>query len=90
MSVVLSVCLSVLSGVPTSCPLPPQLGLLLACDWLLEVRIKLWETHSKDSFVTKENTPGFYQDVESLSQLATLLPSALSRVRREPSLPIYV
>ena len=59
-----------------------QLGLLLACDWLLELRISLWEGDGgKEEGVGREITPGFYQDLDTLAKLVSLLPSALPRVR---------
>ena len=59
-----------------------QLGLLLACDWLLELRIALWEGDGgKEVGVGREITPGFYQDLDTLARLVSLLPSALPRVR---------
>ena len=59
-----------------------QLGLLLACDWLLELRIALWEGDGgKEEGVGREITPGFYQDLDTLAKLVSLLPSALPRVR---------
>ena len=63
--------------------LPPsrlQLGLLLACDWLLGLRTMLWEEHAKEEGVKEENCTGFYQDLDTLSKLVTLLPPAISRV----------
>jgi len=57
-----------------------QLGLLLACDWLLGLRTMLWEEHGKEEGVMEENCTGFYQDLDTLSKLVTLLPPALSRV----------
>ena len=57
-----------------------QLGLLLASDWVLNLRLVLWENRGKDESVSLDICPGFYQDLESLSKLATLLPSASSRV----------
>ena len=58
-----------------------QLGLLLACDWLLELRIALWEGDGgKEEGVGREITPGFYQDLDTLAKLVSLLPSALPRV----------
>ena len=57
-----------------------QLGLLLACDWLLSLRMTLWEKHGKDEAFTRDTCPGFYQDVEALSKLVKLLPTAISRV----------
>ena len=67
---------------PHSClPLSlPQLGLLLACDWLLGLRTMLWEEHAKEEGVKEENCTGFYQDLDTLSKLVTLLPPAISRV----------
>ena len=68
------------------CPSPflplslPQLGLLLACDWLLGLRTMLWEEHAKEEGVKEENCTGFYQDLDTLSKLVTLLPPAISRV----------
>ncbi|CAI8050919.1 Sterol regulatory element-binding protein 2 [Geodia barretti] len=59
-----------------------QLGLLLACDWLLELRIALWEGDGgKEVGVGREITPGFYQDLDTLARLVSLLPSALPRLR---------
>ena len=58
----------------------PQLGLLLACDWLLGLRTMLWEEHAKEEGVKEENCTGFYQDLDTLSKLVTLLPPAISRV----------
>ena len=58
-----------------------QLGLLLACDWLLELRIALWEGDGSTEGVGREITPGFYQDLDALAKLVSLLPSALPRVR---------
>ena len=59
-----------------------QLGLLLACDWLLELRIALWEGDgNKAEGVGREVAPGFYQDLDTLAKLVSLLPSALPRVR---------
>lgn len=58
-----------------------QLGLLLACDWLLSLRMTLWEKYGKEEGFTQETCPGFYQDVETLSKLVKMLPSAISRVR---------
>ena len=63
------------------CVLPSQLGLLLACDWLLDLRVWLWEGHRKEGGVTREISQGFYQDLDTLSQLVLLLPPALPRVR---------
>lgn len=40
----------------------------------------LWEKHGKDEGFTQETCPGFYQDVEALSKLVKLLPTAISRV----------
>ncbi len=60
-----------------------QLGLLLACQWLLDLRVKLWEGHGKDGGVTRESNRGFYQDLDTLSQLVTLVPDATSRVSQE-------
>ena len=57
-----------------------QLGLLLACDWLLEVKIALWEGEGSNEGVGREITPGFYQDLDTLAKLVSLLPSALPRV----------
>ena len=57
-----------------------KLGLLLACDWLLSLRMTLWEKHGKEEGFTQETCPGFYQDLEALSKLVKLLPSAISRV----------
>lgn len=57
-----------------------QLGLLLACDWVLNLRLLLWENRGKDESVSRDICPGFYQDLETLGKLATMLPSASSRV----------
>ena len=68
---------------PVTKPSPPslpQLGLLLACDWLLGLRTMLWEEHAKEEGVKEENCTGFYQDLDTLSKLVTLLPPAISRV----------
>jgi hypothetical protein len=40
----------------------------------------LWEKHGKDEGFTRDTCPGFYQDVEALSKLVKLLPTAISRV----------
>lgn len=40
----------------------------------------LWEKYGKEEGFTQETCPGFYQDVEALSKLVKLLPSAVSRV----------
>ena len=58
-----------------------QLGLLLACDWLMELRIALWEGDGSKEGVGRKITPGFYQDLDTLAKLVSLLPSALPRVR---------
>jgi hypothetical protein len=59
-----------------------QLGLLLACDWLLELRISLWEGDgSRGERLGREITPGFYQDLDTLARLISILPSALPRLR---------
>lgn len=73
------VSVSVLSQIVIS-PSLLQLGLLLACDWLLGLRTMLWEEHGKEEGVMEENCTGFYQDLDTLSKLVTLLPPALSRV----------
>lgn len=57
-----------------------QLGLLQACDWLLSLKVTLWENHGKEDGFSKNICPGFYLDLETLSKLITLLPSARSRV----------
>lgn len=57
-----------------------QLGLLQACDWLLGLKVTLWEDHERDDSVTQDICPGFYKDLETLSKLVLLVPSARSRV----------
>ena len=58
-----------------------QLGLLLACDWVLELRIALWEGDGgREEGVGQDIAPGFYQDLDTLAKLVSLLPSALPRV----------
>lgn len=59
---------------------PTQLGLLLACDWLLSLRVSLWENHGNEVGVASGIRQGFYQDLETLSKLVTLLPAGRSRV----------
>ncbi len=53
-----------------------QLGLLLAIDWLLGVRLSLWERKK-----SQEVRTGYYQDLETLTKLVGVLPASLSRVR---------
>ena len=68
-----------------------QLGLLQACDWLLSLKVSLWENHKgEEEGITQEIRPGFYQDLETLSKLVTLLPSARSRVSRLLLLSVHV
>ncbi len=57
-----------------------QLGLLQACDWLLGLKVILWENHEREDSVIREICPGFYQDLDTLSKLVLLVPSARSRV----------
>ena len=68
--------------IPASLSLPAWLaaGMLLACDWLLGLRTMLWEEHAKEEGVKEENCTSFYQDLDTLSKLVTLLPPAISRV----------
>ena len=63
-----------------SLPFSLQLGLLQACDWLLSLKVNLWENHKNEDGFAEELRPGFYQDLETLSKLVTLLPSARARV----------
>ncbi len=52
-----------------------QLGLLLATDWLLGVRVLLWETRGSQGVRI-----GYYQDLETLAKLVKLLPAGVSQV----------
>ena len=71
------------SGVPVFHNLPPslQLVLLQACDWLLNLKVTVWDNHQQEDGISQELCPGFYQDLETLSKLVSLLPAARSRVR---------
>ncbi len=56
-----------------------QLGLLLATDWLLGVRVLLWETRGSQGVRI-----GYYQDLETLTKLVKLLPAGVSQVHTVP------
>uniref|UniRef100_H2ZI42 Uncharacterized protein n=1 Tax=Ciona savignyi TaxID=51511 RepID=H2ZI42_CIOSA len=55
---------------------------LLACDWLLETRTKIWEQNNGDvtKMATKEELTSFEDDVNLLRAVAKQLPSARSKV----------
>ena len=57
-----------------------QLGLLLACEWLLQLRTSIWEEHSHEEGVRRSVVQGFAQDVDTMSHLIKLLPEAIPKV----------
>ena len=65
-----------------------QLGLLLACDWLLCLRYSLWQSYSGSALgsslseerASQQLCSGYAQDVDMLAHLVTFLPAAFQRV----------
>lgn len=57
-----------------------QLGLLLACEWLLQLRTSIWEEHSHEEGVRRSVVQGFAQDVDTMAHLIKLLPEAIPKV----------
>ncbi|KAL5459850.1 hypothetical protein EMCRGX_G033233 [Ephydatia muelleri] len=60
-----------------------QLGLLLACEWLLQLRTAIWEEHCHVESVRRTLVHSFTQDVDTMSHLVKLLPQA------RPKLHLY-
>jgi len=66
-------------------PLLPHLlqcGRLLGCDWLLSLRLALWEKADSDGTVHLALARGYQTDVDSLANLATTRTAVLPRVSR--------
>lgn len=59
-----------------------QLGLLLACEWLLQLRTAIWEEHCHVESVRRTLVHSFTQDVDTMSHLVKLLPQARPKVRK--------
>eukprot|EP00731_Ephydatia_muelleri_P025461 Em0017g544a len=57
-----------------------QLGLLLACEWLLQLRTSIWEEHSHEEGVRRSVVQGFAQDVDTMAHLIKLLPEAIPKL----------
>eukprot|EP00731_Ephydatia_muelleri_P025449 Em0017g532a len=55
------------------------LGLLLACEWLLQLHSSIWEEHSHEEGVRRSVVQGFAQDVDTMAHLIKLLPEAIPK-----------
>ena len=75
------VCLDMLWCHMCSDPVPLlQYGQVLTCDWLLHLRLSIWESATSDDQVRSLLSAGYASDVDSLSRVANSLPSVLPRV----------
>ena len=57
-----------------------QLGLLLACEWLLQLRTAIWEEHGHVETVRRTLGHNFTHDVDTMSHLVKLLPQAMPKL----------
>ena len=58
---------------------------MLGCDWLLSLRLAMWEQSGREEAVRLTLTRGYQTDVDSLSNLATTRTAILPRVSEEES-----